>query len=71
MDIEGSEMDALHGAKNSIQRWKPKLQICAYHKTKDIIDIYNLITSFVPKYNIYFTAHTPYLNEYVYYASIA
>lgn len=39
MDIEGSEMDALRGAKNTISRYRPKLIISAYHRNTDIFDI--------------------------------
>ena len=68
MDIEGAEMDALRGAVKSIQRWKPKLHICAYHHIHDVIDIPVFIKQIVPSYSFYFTAHAPYLNEYTYYA---
>lgn len=70
MDIEGAEMDALTGAEKSIRKWKPKLQICAYHHINDIIDIYDCIKGIEPEYKFYFTAHAPYLNEYVYYAAV-
>jgi FkbM family methyltransferase len=32
MDIEGFELDALEGGRQSIQRCRPKLAICAYHR---------------------------------------
>lgn len=68
MDIEGAELDALRGAAASLRRWRPKLHICSYHHIDDIVDIPRLIHEIVPEYRFYFTAHVPYLNEYVYYA---
>lgn len=67
MDIEGAEMEALRGAAATIRRWRPKLQICAYHNIADLVDIPELVLGYCPEYRIYFTAHAPFLNEYVYY----
>ena len=39
MDIEGSELAALHGAEETIRRDQPILAICAYHRREDLITI--------------------------------
>lgn len=70
MDIEGAECAALHGAAESLRRWKPKLHICAYHRIADIIEIPRIIHDIVPEYRFSFMAHVPYLNEYIYYATV-
>lgn len=68
MDVEGAEMDALTGAKETIQRNKPKLAICIYHKDRDFIDIPRYILSLVPDYKLYVRHHAFSTNETVLYA---
>ena len=53
MDIEGSEISALHGAEQLIKTKRPKLAICAYHRSRDLINIPMLILSMNPEYQIY------------------
>ena len=53
MDIEGSEMNVLIGAADTIRKNKPKLAICVYHKVEDIIDIPLYLKSLVPEYRFY------------------
>lgn len=54
MDIEGSEMQALLGAHNTITRYKPSLAICVYHNVDDFVRIPLLIKSICPDYKLYF-----------------
>jgi len=53
MDIEGAEMAALNGAKETLQRDKPVLAISAYHKPDDLITIPQYIKSIDANYNLY------------------
>lgn len=53
MDVEGAEMDVLLGMKKTIQKYKPKLAICIYHKNEDIFDIPSFILNLVPEYKLY------------------
>ena len=50
MDIEGAEYKALCGAEKTIQKWRPRLAICVYHKSEDILEIPALLLSIQPDY---------------------
>ena len=54
MDIEGSEMKALDGAKKTIKRNLPKLYVCAYHRNEDLFALGKKILSFDKRYKLYF-----------------
>lgn len=68
MDIEGSELDALTGAKNTIQRCRPMLMISAYHKKDDLFNIFRFINDIVVDYKYYFRCHKPLACDAVLYA---
>lgn len=70
MDVEGSELKALEGARRTIQNHKPKLAISIYHKYEDIIDIPLKILSLVPEYNFYIRHYSTDIWETVLYACI-
>lgn len=53
MDIEGSEMAALMGAKETIKRHKPYLAICVYHRKNDLTAIPSFIASLGCEYDYY------------------
>ncbi|SLM30733.1 hypothetical protein MTBBW1_2380057 [Desulfamplus magnetovallimortis] len=58
MDIEGAELKALYGAAQTIKKFKPKLQICLYHKIEDLWQIPIFIKDLVPEYEIYIGHHS-------------
>lgn len=68
MDIEGSEISALNGAKEIIYKNKPKLAICLYHQITDLWEIPLLIYEINPDYKIYIRHHAFMQNETVCYA---
>ena len=39
MDIDGSEVEALRGAKRTIARHRPQMSICVYHKSGDLAEV--------------------------------
>lgn len=71
MDIEGMELQAIEGAERIIKEQKPKLAICIYHLLRDIWEIQEKISSFVPEYK--FLIEQPvnvYMSETVLYAFV-
>lgn len=60
MDIEGAEMKALEGMKNTIKNYAPKLYVCAYHRNEDLYALPLKILELNPNYKIYFR-HSKYI----------
>lgn len=68
MDVEGAELESLKGARNTIQRDRPKLAICIYHKAEDMVTIPLYIKKLVPEYKLYVRHHSNTAGETVLYA---
>lgn len=58
MDIEGSELSALQGAREMIQKYRPFLAVCVYHKKEDLIEIPTYIHTIMPQYKMYLRHHS-------------
>ena len=52
-DIEGAELSAILGAKNTITEKKPKMLISCYHKSSDYFEIPLKVLEFNKEYKIY------------------
>ena len=50
LDVEGSELNVLRGAAQSILKWKPILAISAYHKPDDLWTLMRFLKSLRPDY---------------------
>lgn len=59
MDIEGAEMSALEGAKNTIVKNNPQMLISAYHKIEDMWEIPEFVLQLNKNYEVYL-GHQPY-----------
>jgi FkbM family methyltransferase len=69
MDIEGAEMDALHGAANTIRTHRPTLAISAYHCQDHIWEIPLLINRLSDEYQFFLRRYHPrVLDDLVLYA---
>lgn len=65
MDIEGSELDAIEGARSSIINYHPRLAISAYHRHDDFWKIPEKILSYREDYHIFFRHYTEGVTETV------
>ena len=68
MDVEGAELEALKGARETILRDRPRLAVCIYHKPEDMTEIPIFIKSLVPEYRLYVRHHSNDVGETVLYA---
>lgn len=68
MDVEGSELNALIGASETIKRDHPRLAICIYHKGIDFIELSSYILQLHPGYKLYIRHYTSFVWETVLYA---
>jgi FkbM family methyltransferase len=57
MDIEGAELDALHGAVDLIHREGPLLAICVYHRQSDLWQIPLFAAEHRDDYDFYLRPH--------------
>lgn len=56
-DIEGSELEVLHGAKKLLSKNRPNLCISVYHRPGDPLDILDLLASWDLGYQFYLRCH--------------
>jgi FkbM family methyltransferase len=69
MDIEGSELLALRGAKQTLLKDKPTLAISVYHQPDDIITIPQFLNSLGVGYRFYLDHFTVHAEETVLFAT--
>lgn len=65
MDIEGSEYQALLGARATIERFQPTLALSVYHKLCDFYDFAEMLDSWGMDYRYYLQHSTPHGDETV------
>ncbi|MDE5833356.1 MAG: FkbM family methyltransferase [Desulfovibrio sp.] len=53
-DLEGSDIDFLNGARETIKKFSPKCGLVVYHKPDDILDIPRILLECQPDYKFYF-----------------
>lgn len=70
LDVEGAELSALKGAKETIQRDKPKLIICLYHKPADLYEIPLYLHEIAPEYEFQLAHSSPGFTDTILYAQV-
>lgn len=70
LDVEGSELKALQGARKTIINNKPRLAVCIYHTPWDIIELPLYILELVPEYKFYIRHYSSDIWETVLYATV-
>jgi len=65
LDIEGAELDMLHGAAKTITRCKPKMAVSAYHKPEDLWTLATYIKSLRPDYEFEFRHYQIDCTDYI------
>ncbi len=60
MDVEGAELQAIAGGRQTISACRPKLFVAAYHYDVDLFRLPLLLWQLVPEYKIYLRKH-PYV----------
>ena len=57
IDSEGCELEILKGGKEFLNKFKPKMNVAAYHKSEDIFKLPILINAINPEYKIHLRHH--------------
>lgn len=65
LEIEGEELQALHGGRNIIRGSRPKIALSNYHRARDLIELFDEVESLDAGYN--FVHHRESLSGGVYY----
>lgn len=68
MDIEGAEIEAISGAKNTIKTYMPLLAISCYHYPWHIYEIPYLLRQSFPEYKLYLRNYSGYTDSTIVYA---
>ena len=70
MDIEGSELEAVKGCRQTIKLHKPDLAISVYHRPEHVWDIVLYLDNLQAGYTYYLRAYTKYGIDSILYATV-
>ncbi len=70
LDIEGSELRALHGAEKTLRRCRPALAIALYHRLQDLVDIPEYLAGLDVGYRLLLGRFTIHAEETILFATV-
>ncbi len=70
MDIEGAELEALHGARHTIEECQPDLAICLYHSLSHFWEVPRFLKKICPDYKFFLRTYGAAGFETVLYAKV-
>jgi len=68
LDVEGAEVQALEGGRSLIEKHRPKLAVCAYHKADDLAKLLKTLGEIRNDYRLYLRHYSPIIFDTVIYA---
>lgn len=63
LEVEGSELKALEGARRTIERHRPKMAISVYHKPEDLITLIDFVQQTGKGYRMSLRQHNPHVPD--------
>jgi len=57
LDVEGDELRALQGAAGVLQRTRPIVAVCVYHRPADLWELPLFLRESLPHHRLYLRAH--------------
>jgi FkbM family methyltransferase len=63
LDVESAEQQALDGARRTLSRFRPKLQVSIYHRPNDLFELPLRLMNELPDYRFYLGHHGPWHTE--------
>ncbi len=63
LEVEGSELKALEGARNTIEHHRPKMAISVYHKPEDLITLLDFVAQTGKNYRMSLRQHNPHVPD--------
>lgn len=68
LDVEGAELETLEGARKTIEKCRPQMAVCIYHKQSDFYEIPLYLNNILDNYHFHLEHYTATPYESVWYA---